>query len=171
MATKKDIDTIKIISAVIIRSRVKRLDVAIELSGGENYYARAINSVKRVGLWAMILFPIASFVSTIMMMPTYFDLGLHDQIWALIFTASVVAIIPTILGYKLWTLCTTPTFTLVSLIIIAILSLLFIYGVLPVILFAFSIIALIRWSTYRDWFYNIDVDYYKDKSNANKTKN
>ena len=73
-------------------------------------------------------------------------------------------------SYKVKTLSITPvailTFTVFSLI----LNLLCFFSIVTIIASVFNIIALTKYSAYKEWFYSIDVNSYREKAHANKIK-
>jgi hypothetical protein len=163
MAKLKDIQIITIIRYEMEKAKRGGKSINVELSGGEDYYLGAIGSIRRVGLFGLITFPLAAALYLLLNIMDYMRNGIGN-IAGVIVVGLLVSAIPVFLSYRLYTLRATPVFILVSLIINLLFCILFFAGILPIALAVLIIIALTRWGLYRDWFNNIDVAHYKERA-------
>ena len=171
MATQLDIEIIDEISSAIAEAKTKKHDVSIELSGGVKRYRKAIGIMRLTGGIALFAYPLGGILFILQNTISCGEFCLFDPLGVIVIGITA-AVIPSIFAYKIFSLKITPTFMLVSLIILAILGIFifFFWGLFPLLVLIFSIISMIRWSTYKNWFYSIDTDYHKEKSHANKIK-
>lgn len=178
MATANEVETLELIKKLKTKAKSKGANLANYLSSGKEKYRKAINSMISVG-------SLATVVSSLILLKSIVELTLFFvENWgmpiadygALIFSVCeiVVFIITIALGINLASLKTTPTFALASLIIILIVNGLLAIGIFPIITVVIAIIGLVRWSTFKSWFYELDRKRSKlekqHKSSATKTR-
>lgn len=133
-------------------------NVATELSGGQPRYKSAINTMISVGAISVVVSMIILWKELFVWTYYIASCGWEtiDNLTAIIIFLEFATFITTIvLGYKLSRVDATPTFAIVSLIIILIANLCLAAGIFPLITVILAIIGLARWGTYKDWFYNI----------------
>ena len=160
MATMEEFDTIEVIKAQKLSS--KGTDIATSLSGGRKYYKKAIGSIRRSGAWTMWVTIAATVVAIVKAVFDIVQILQHDSLDWIYVTGWFIGIIACcfltlFFGYRVFKLESTPTFTLVSLIITLVCNLALSVGILPLVSLFLNIVALVRWSTYKDWFYRIDT--------------
>lgn len=163
MATQQDFEILGAIRQSYNEAKNNHQSIPQELSGGIAGYHKAIDSVRAAGQWSAIMSILASvlFIAVSAMQASVLDETLSSDFWSavggtLLLFAIIIAVCCT-LGSKLYTLKATPTFTLVSLIILLITNLFLLVGLLPLISAILCIIALARWSTFKSWFYDFQV--------------
>ena len=164
MATMRDFEIIEVISRQKRKAKERGMDVSVSLSGGREYYRRAINSMRISGIWtiwatvwAYAVILTLNIIGDIRMMSS----GEYNIDWFSYMAGKFLALLPFVIinivfACKIRSLSATPTTTLVFLVFTMILNLLLFIGVLPLVSVVLNIIALTRWSTYKDWFYKID---------------
>lgn len=172
MATLDEIATLDLIQEKRAKAKSNHLDVATQLSYSKKRFRSAINTMISVGALAVtvsILILIKEAVSTIVLIAK--GASFTDDYWALILIGCELAVFVTtiVLGYKLYKLDSTPTFVLVSLIIILVANGLLCFGIFPLATVILSVIGLVRWSTYKNWFIAMDKARRK-QSNKKKTQ-
>ena len=157
MATSNEFETVERIQKAIAKARNAKKDVPIALSLDKEYYRKAISSIYSCGLFTMIagFFSIAS--ASIANVYSFSQEGYPSvgYVIGVFLGILLVCMIPITLGYKIKSLDTTPRFMLGLLIASLVVNLVLSAGILPLIALVFNISALIRWSTYKDWFYTI----------------
>lgn len=170
MATIQDLNIIKVIHEVEHEAKEKRLNVVAELSGGEEGFRKALSSIKSAGVVTFVALIIGFAVTAATNIAVCGNGPDNACSYAATGILGILAliIVPIILSFKIQTLTATPTFTLVSLILMLLANLLLSVGIIPLVALVFTVIALVRWSTYRNWFYSIDVDYYNKKNMGRK---
>ena len=162
MATMQECETIEVIQKIKKQAKAENQDAATLLSGGKVYFGKAISSIWLSGLFTLvtsiclavtgIAISVLEYVRAMQNQP----MGYNILIWEIV-GALILTIIPIILGIKIMRLNSTPKLILIMLIITLIFNLVFSMGVLPLLALILNIIALVRWSTYKSWFYNIDA--------------
>ena len=165
MATRRDYKIIDEIRVAKQEAKEYGKDIAHELSAGEFYYESAIKSVRRACLATIICPLIIMALITLLCLYSIFVYDDADNTSAAVeilinawFSYGVFSALPVPLAVWSRGLHTTPTFILISLIIMLIYSLLWGLTLIPVIAIVMNIIALTKWGTYRDWFYNIETE-------------
>lgn len=157
MATSEQVRILDKIQKEKQYAKAHHINVAEHLSGGQRKYKTAIRTMMTVGNLS-VLVSILAFVAIAF-------LSLYSQDWGYIPTSTMIywgvefAVLLTtgILGYKLSEVDVTPTFALVSLLIILVSNLFLYSGIFPLITVATAIVGLVCWGTFRNWFYDIDT--------------
>ncbi|MDO4220189.1 MAG: hypothetical protein Q4D22_03100 [Candidatus Saccharibacteria bacterium] len=166
MADRIDSEKIKLIR--VLKSRAKRsgTDRFKLLAKKDELYEKAIRSQYNAGFFTLICGVLGLIVTMIFAIKSNIDSGISVDVlsYAIIAAAFLGIIIPICL--KTMSLTTTPTVMLVMTIIQLILTILCFAGILPLIALIFNIIALVRWSTYRNWYEEVSVAYYKGEKPA-----
>lgn len=177
MASRRDFAALRIISATKRKAERDGEDVLFELSGGDDYFENAIRAIKNSGETTIICMMIIVVVLVVLFLFAVLNPNINSSFDSLVKLLSNIATPLIIFGlpniffsYKVKTLSITPvailTFTIFSLI----LNLLCFFSFVTIIASIFNIIALTKYSAYKEWFYSIDVNYYREKANANKIK-
>lgn len=161
MATMQDFEILEAINSAKNEAKRSGKNIPVALSGGKEYYRKSIKSIIGSGKWTVTTSIYAVALSCVINLIDVIKLSQDYVIdWAYVVGYFVgillVAAIPIFFGAKLIKFNSTPTFTLVALIITLICNILLMAGVLPLISIILNIIAITRWSTYKDWFYKID---------------
>jgi putative Ca2+/H+ antiporter (TMEM165/GDT1 family) len=157
MATVQECEIIELIKTKKQKAKEDGKDIPYALSGGKEYFRKAINSVQLSGFFTMFMsillaiFGVAIKAIQYIQMSPYYTINYGIMIGEFI-GIILLAIVPIVLGAKVMKLETTPTFVLVSLIITLVFNIFFTVGVLPLVALILNIIALVRWSTYKAWF-------------------
>lgn len=160
MATVQECETIELIKTKKQKAKEDGKDLSYSLCGGKDYFRKAINSVQLSGFFTMFMsillaiFGVAVKAIQYIQASPYYTINLGIMIGEFI-GIILLAIVPIVLGAKVMKLEATPTFVLVSLIITLIFNIFFTVGVLPLVALILNIIALVRWSTYKAWFYSL----------------
>jgi uncharacterized membrane protein len=163
MATMQDYERISVIREIKARAKAKRHDKTYELSCGKDYYRKAIGSIHLCGVWTILsatLVLIATVAYTIIDHIQNANLYQNMDVAYIIgyvIGLALIFVLPFLFGIKLARLEITPTFALVSLIITLLFNLFFAVGIVPVISLIINIMALARWSTYKDWFNRLKI--------------
>ena len=162
MATKEQLKILEVIKKEKALAKSKHLKVGEQLSGGYSKYKTAINTMISVGALSVV-FSVIKIVMDIFDIAAYTAGGgfWDDQSIILMALEFGVLAITAILGWKLYTLDATPLFILVSLIIIFVANAFLFAGILPLLTVVLSAVGLICWSTYRNWFNDIDAGSHK----------
>lgn len=170
MADRIDSEKVKLIR--ILRKRAKRTgtDLYELLSRKDEFYGKAIKAQRNAGLMTLICGSLGSIIVVAYTVFSSISYGINIDIvsYVLILAILLGIIIP--IGLKTSSLMTTPTVMLVLTIIQLIITLLLFGGILPFIAVIYNIIALVRWSTYRSWYDDISVAYYRGEK-PTKRKN
>lgn len=158
MATTEQVKILEAIQKERAKARKKHLNVAEELSGGQKKYKTAINTMISVGALSIVV-AVLTFTISAYNYVSFFSYGrrLDDQGWIMLVLQCAALITTLTLGLKLYKVDATPMFALVSLIIILVSNLLLFNGILPWITAALSIVGIVCWGTYKNWFYDIVV--------------
>lgn len=159
MANKEEIDTIAIIQKEIRIAKNNGKKVTEHLSGGRKQYKTAINSIITVGSLSFVVSFLTILVASLNLFLNYYNYDISPSTNSLILYGCemLVSILTMILGWKLSRLNVTPRFVITSLIIILISNSLLFFGILPLLTAVFSIVGLVCWGTYKNWFYDIDT--------------
>ena len=160
MATESEIETLELIKKLKKASKNKGGGLTKNLSGGKEKYRSALNTMISVGSLAAItsfivlgkaVFDLSSFIAN------NWNVPIADYGALILYICEIGVFITTIfLGLNLATLEVTPTFALVSLIVILVANGLLAIGIFPLITVVLAVIGLIRWSTFKSWFYGLD---------------
>lgn len=179
MASRRDFATLRIVSATKRKAERDGEDVLFELSGGDDYFENAIRTIKNSGQATLICLTITTillvvFFIIMVLSPgknpnTYLDSNINS-FWNIIFPYIVFGLPNIFFAYKVKSLLITPSAMLVFTIISLILNLFCFLYISPIVALIFNIIALTKYSAYKEWFYSIDVNYYREKAHDDKIK-
>ncbi len=173
MADRRDSEKIRLIR--ILKKRAKRsgADRFKLLAGKDEFYEKAIESQYNAGFFSLVCCILGLVVAIVYAVIGSIQSGAGVDVisYTIIVCAFLGVLFPICL--KTMSLTTTPTVILVLTIIQLILTILMFGGIIPLIALIFNIIALTRWSTYRNWYDEVSVGYYKGekpvKSKPQKT--
>lgn len=160
MATIEENEIVEDIEKAISKAQSSKKDIPIALSKGKGYYRKAVSSIYYCGLWTTVSAGIIFFILTLFSTLFFIQGDAYyppAYIIAYFLIQSLVCIIPVIIGYKIYSLKTTPNFMLFLLILSLAFNLLLTAGIIPLIALIFNVLALVRYSTYRNWFYNFNT--------------
>lgn len=160
MATENEVETLELVQKLKKTAKSRKVDVAHYLSNGKEKYLSAIRTMVSVGA-------LTTFTSSLILFKAVFDLTsfvannwgmpIADYSPLILHILEIAVFIVTIaLGSNLASLNATPRFALISLIIILVANGLLAFGLFPLITVILAIIGLVRWSTYKTWFFSID---------------
>ena len=170
MADRIDSEKVKLIR--ILRKRAKRTgtDLYELLSRKDEFYGRAIKAQRSAGLMTLICGSLGSIITVAYTIYSSISYGINIDIVSYVFILAIILGIIITISLKTSSLMTTPTVMLVLTIIQLIITLLLFGGIIPLIAVIYNIIALVRWSTYRNWYEDISVAYYRGEK-PTKRKN
>lgn len=169
MASRRDSEKIRLIRILRNRAKSNKVDLYKLLARKDELYEKAIKAQRWAGLATMGC-GIIGFTSLIAL--TIFssiNAGINVDVLSYIIIAVIFLAIILPITLKTSSLTTTPTTMLVLTIIQLIISIFLFSGIAPLVALILNIIALVRWSTYRNWYDEVSVEYYKGKKQiANK---
>ena len=159
MATMQECETIEKIAKIKNKAKREGISADVALSGGKEYYRKVIASVRNSGIITMTVATIIFILELVYTLYSYFSTNndlFRDQttVIGVIVAMFLIWFVMFELGYKICLLESTPRFILGCLIINFAICLIFCVGIFPIVAEIFGGIALARWSTYKDWFYN-----------------
>lgn len=160
MATSREWETIEQIEKCIDIAKKEKRDTVVVLSRGKEYYRKALLSIYNCGIFTIfssICCLIAGLVFNIYQAAQGALPNDIAYIIGIFLGIGLVCIIPMELGFKMIKFNTTPRFMLGMIIVSLIFHIILFAGIIPLVAIIFDIIALARWSTYKDWFYTIKV--------------
>lgn len=160
MATMRDYEIIEIIRKTKLKAKRNNKNPIAALSNGKEYYFKTINTIQNSGIWTMfcsLFCGVAAIAYNVTVLVRDYDYITVDWAYFIGYIVGVMiaSSIPAIFGYIIQKLETTPRFLLLSLIVTMVCNTLLLVGIVPVIAFVLNIIALVKWSSYNDWFYRI----------------
>ena len=168
MATRSDSEKIKLIRILKKRAKSSGSNLYKILSRKDELYEKAIRAQRNAGLmtltcgivgfWALVIYTIISNINA----------GINVNIASYIIIAAIYLGIIIPISTKTASLTTTPTVMLVLTIIQLLFTLLLFSGIIPLIAVVYNIIALARWSTYRNWYDEVSVGFYKGEESIQK---
>ena len=174
MASRKDSEKIRLIELLKNRSKRTGANLYSLLAKNDFMYEKAIASQRRAAIWTLICCILGLIVTIALNVWSKITYGTDVDIVSYILIFGLLSGIVVLVTYKTIFLTTTPTVILVMTIFQLILSVLFFTGIIPLIALVFNIIALVRWSTYRNWYDEISIAFYKGekrvKEKSHKTK-
>lgn len=172
MATLKQIKIIEIIQKERSVAKEAKLNVATQLSGGYSKYKTAINVMICVGALAVV-FACLKLALDVYNIAVFFAIGgqLDTAGWLSVIFELTICVVTLIIGAKLYKLNATPTFILVSLIIMLVCNLFVFGGIIPWLIVALSVVGIVCWGTYRNWFNDIKIPgKKKGKNNGHRAR-
>ena len=158
MATKEDYEILEKITDRIREAKRNRKNIPATLCMDKEYYRKAIDSIRTSGLWTVfsslcsMIISLTASIIVVLNTNNYLNWG---EVAGYLLGIIIVTGVPAIIGDRIYRLDLTPTSILVLLIITLLFNLFLSAGILPFISLVLNIIALVRWSTYKDWFYNV----------------
>lgn len=151
MASKEELYILKVIQQKRKEAKQQKQKIPFYLADDEPGYEKAINSVESTGAWATVI-SIATIVTSLAL---YMFSGQWDSGNVLFYIEVGCLVTCAVLGFNLYWLRVTPRFILTSLILILITSLVACTGIFPLITAIMAVITIVRWSTYKEWFYSM----------------
>lgn len=168
MATRSDSEKIRLIRILKKRAKSSGSNLYKILSRKDELYEKAIRAQRDAGLMtltcgivgflALVMYTIISNINA--------DINVNIASYIIIVAIYLSIIIP--ISTKTASLTTTPTVMLVLTIIQLLFTLLLFSGIIPLIAVVYNIIALVRWSTYRNWYDEVSVGFYKGEKPIQK---
>lgn len=171
MATLEQVKTLEFIEQKRKLAKNKEIPVAAYLSSGHDKYKSTLNTFISIGSLSIVascLGAVWAALGLAAMLSQNVNMTALD--WATVIFEFAVYIVSIELGTKLYRLDVTPNFALASLIVLLALNVIVFMGILPCFTVIFSIIGLVRWSTYKNWFNAITNSLIKKRKTNNKTK-
>lgn len=170
MATRRDMQILTIIRYEKDQAKKRREDVGIYLSGGERLYAKAVNSQRNAGIATIVCGVLGVIALSVKTVTGLNAIGMTQNLLSYATVVILISGVGIIMGTKTYSLNITPTTMLILTILQLLYSLFLLVGFIPLVSVIFNIIALVRWSTYRNWFNDIDVEYYKERARKHETQ-
>ena len=160
MATMRECETIEKIAKIKSRAKSSGDSVDSALSGGKEYYRKVLSSIRASGICTMVTSTVSLLAAVVYSSIAYINFEDYPINEATEFVTLILVLlafwaVPFIAGYMISKLESTPRFILGLLITTAIFNLPGSLIALPLISLIVNIVAIVRWSTYKDWFYNI----------------
>ncbi|MBR0403083.1 hypothetical protein IJI55_00825 [Candidatus Saccharibacteria bacterium] len=158
MASIQDAKILERISQSLWLCKEKHKKPEIFLAHGVDIYYRAIKWMRITGICTIVLMSTGFLIYCLSM---YFIIGeagrMQDISIELIFLVltSIATIVSVIIGYNLYRLSMTPAATLACLILLLFLEIVFASKMVVFFAVLDTIMAIIKWSTYRSWFYDL----------------
>ena len=156
MATKEDLEILKIIRDVVAYSNARNMQPEEILCGGVKVYYVAIRSIRSVGIW-MASLTLLGIIVTVTLGVT----GHLTQTWWTIIIYIVGIICVGQISLKFYQFEVPPTAMLVYLFLVVPVSIFGMPSIFALLLIFPVARALIRWTTYKRWFNHMKNDYMK----------
>ena len=161
MADRRDSEKIRLIRILKKRAKRSRSNLYDLLSRKDEFYGKAIRSQRCAGLMTLICGILGFLFSFAYTIYSNIISGISVNIVSYVIIAVIILSLIIPISLRTSSLIVTPTTMLVLTIIQLIITLLLFGGIIPLVATIFNIVALVRWSTYRNWYDEISVAYFK----------